>query len=85
MIALLMAMCLVKDKQKRDVENLHTERAMKFVEALKQFTPDLTDVLVTTGASLITYGCHRIWTPLGFLSAGAFLFTLGLLRLKGKS
>ncbi len=58
---------------------------MKLVEALKQYSPDLADALIVSGASLITYACHRIWTPLGFLSAGAFLLTLGLLRLKGRS
>ena len=59
---------------------------MKLVETLKKYSaslPNSVDLVLFSGAALITYGFHRMWPPLGFLSAGAFLLTLGVCRLKG--
>lgn len=51
---------------------------------LKALVPDMLDVTAFGGVGLMSYGAWRIYEPAGFLTAGALLLVLTLLRAKAQ-
>ena len=45
---------------------------------LSKYVPDLSDVLMVTGAAAVAYGCAIAWTPAGWIVGGAFAIVAGL-------